>query len=638
MSFVQQYIKRNSDYLKRSAFFISIVFITVLIYQFFFTSISIEVELYTPKRNIFQVYYADKQQLHSEKQSCKFLIKPELTNYDFKLPAFLSMTFRTFTPLQSLKFIRNLRIDPMKKSGTIRIKRIVIKQNGYKPIRFETVDELKMWRPNDDVAKVNYQADGMVIFSSGRDPQLETFINPQIDFKFFFIVLALIISIDFGLNRLSGGAIKEVEFAYAPYLMIFICALILAGGAICKQMHADEGHHLQAGIYYMDHWLPPEVCDPSIAHTYSVYGVSRLDSSEIMYLIAGKFAKLIAWFPLSDFFRFRLFNIGLFFILTLLAIKNVEYRILCLPLLVSPQIWYIFTYFNSEAFALFIIILIAYQAASQKSMTHNYLTACKTRRETIFYPIALGLLFSLLLLVKLNFLVFAVFLLSVFLLKLSQKEYSHPLKVLQRVILIMLVAVSVLGVRYGIDTTINGFDKKEKCFECRKKLAMPLFNPATPLPQRHLYLRLKERGITLKEVFKGWDWGYYSFWRSFGAYFFEPPAPDWYLKVILTICILFALYLAGSVIIGLRSEQILLLLIVVLCSVLMIGLSVWNSWTASFQAHGRYLFPIFIMTGFLIFQSLTVLNKKCLNFFILLMFLLSSYSYLFVGLLQLPKL
>jgi len=634
VSVVLNYSQRVWVYLKKSAFFVPVVFIGIIFYQCYLTPVSIEAEIETDQSIVFQIFYTGQNHFHSEKNSFKFRVKPDQTNYRFQIHSFFSIDSLSFTPLITLKTIRHLRIDPMRRSGNIRINKIIIKQNGYLPLKFETKEQLKRLRPVNDIDKVDYQPGGMLISASAGDPQLEAVVKPRIDFKLVLFILAVILCLDLGLNRLSDSD----EFQYAPYLMTFIFALILAGGAICGQMHADEGHHLKAGRYYEDHWLPPEVCDPSIAHTYSIYGVSRLDSSEIVYLFAGKFAKLTAWLPINDFFRFRLFNIGLFLILALLAIKSTEYRILCLPLLISPQIWYVFTYFNSEAFAVFIIILLGYQTASEKSMLHHFMTMAGTRHEIIKYAIGLGLLFSLLLLIKLNFLVFAVFLLFVFLLKLILQEYDDNRRALQRVILILLVAASVWGVRFGIDASINGFEKKDKCFECRKKLALPLFNPATPLAQRHLYLRLKERGVTIKEIFEKWHWGYLSFWRAFGAYFFEPPAPDWYLRVVLAICIVFSFYLAGSVIIGFQLKQILLLLIVLLCSLLMIALSVWNSWTASFQAHGRYLFPIFIMTGYLIFQSRGILNKKYLHSFILLMFWLASYSYLFVGLLQLPKL
>jgi hypothetical protein len=635
MPVLMNYAQRFWGYLKTSAFFIPAVFAVVIFYQYCCTPVYIEAEIETNRKNTFQIFYADRQHFFTEKNSRKFRIKPGQTHYRFKIRSFFSLYSLSFTPIITLKKIRHLRIDPMRRAGDIRILKLVITQSGYLPLRFETEGQLKRLRPVN--ASITYK-NGMNITAWSDDPQLEAMVKPRIDVRFVLFILLLVVCLDFGLNRISGSVAYGERFNYAPYLMAFICALILTGGAVCRQMHADEGHHLKAGRYYLDHWLPPKVCDPSVAHTYSVYGVSRLDSSEIVYLFAGKFAKLTAWLPINEFFRFRLFNIGLFLILTLLAIKSVEYRILCLPLLITPQIWYVFTYFNSEAFAVFIIILIGYQAASENSRMHRFITASATKQDMMISAIVLGLLFSMLLLIKLNFLVFGVFLVCIFLLRLILREYANPRRAVQRVVLILFIAASVWGIRCGIDASINGFDKKEQCFECRKKLALPLFSPATPLAQRHLYLRLRERGVTIKEVFGKWHWGYLSFWRAFGAYFFEPPAPDWYLRVVLAICIVFSFYLAGSVIIGFQLKPILLLLIVLLCSLLMIALSVWNSWTASFQAHGRYLFPIFIMTGYLIFQSRGVLNKKYLHFFILLMFWLASYSYLFIGLLQLPKL
>ncbi len=624
-------------YLKKSVFFVPLVFIGVLFYQYYLTPITIEADIETDRNTVFQIFWASQSHFYSEKDSFKFRLRPNQTSYRLQIHSFFSIDTHEFTPLITLNDFKYLRIDPMRRPGDIRIRKIIIRQNGCLPLRFETEEQLKRLTPANDISEIDYHENGIRIVASGIDPQLDTIVTPRIDIKLLLFILTLVLSLDFALKRVSANAGQNTEFNYAPYFMVFVCAIILAGGTICKQMHADEGHHLKAGRYYIDHWLPPKVCEPSVAHTYSVYGVSRLDSFEIVYLFAGKFAKLINALQLNPFFQFRLFNIALFFILTLLSIRNVEYRILCLPLLVSPQIWYVFTYFNSEAFAVFVIILIAYQAASENSSLHYFLNKAESKQEICRYAIGLGLLFSLLLLIKLNFLVFGVFLLGVFLLKLIFKEFNDGIKAFKRLLLLLLIAISVWGVRYGIDASINGFEKKDKCFECRKKMALPLYNPATPLVQRHLYLRLKERGVTVKALFEKWHWGYLSFWRAFGAYFFEPPAPDWYLRAVLAICVLFSFYLALSVFIRLQLEPMLMFGCVFFCSILLIALSVWNSWTACFQAHGRYLFPIFIMTGFYIFQSYKVMNQKYLNFFIFLMFGLSLYSYFWVGLLQLPK-
>lgn len=79
-------------------------------------------------------------------------------------------------------------------------------------------------------------------------------------------------------------------------------------------------------------------------------------------------------------------------------------------------------------------------------------------------------------------------------------------------------------------------------------------------------------------------------------------------------------------------------MIVLVSSLLLIGLSFRHSWTVDFQPHGRYLFPVFSMLGVLIFQSVKDLNKPLFNFFVIFMFIVSAYSYIFIGFLQLLEL
>lgn len=653
----QAFNRQGAPYIKELAFFIAFLSVFLLTYVYFFTHITVDVTLNSVPDNItdrqsetdfppptqevlptaadelFQIYYAGKNQAYSEKRSYHFQIQQNKNHFRLQITRKKS--------IKTLRFYGKLRIDPMRRTGKIFLKRIEIKQTGYKPLILETHDQfIKLLRPINDIERVEYTSQGMAIFSSGEDPQLELFLNPkivEIDFLFIFKLLFSIVLIGSVLFILLGAIKKEDEFIYAPYLLTFILALAFATASVCELMHADEPVHVRAGNYYEDHWLPPEICDPATENTYSVFGASRLNNYEVVYFLAGKFSKLLTFLDVRQFLRFRLFNIFLFFILLVLSIKHVEYRILTLPLLVSPQIWYLFTYFNSDAFSIFIIIIISYQVISQKSVTNSYLTSSENNKRTITCALLAGLLFSTLLLIKLNFFIFIIFLLFVFLLKLGFKEYLNPKRVILRVGLIMLIAATIFGLRWGIDVGINGFNRKEKLAECRKKLAKPMFSIATPLKDRYHFLRLKERNVPLRDLFEKYNWGSKTFSHSFGVYFFKPEAKDWYYKFIMVVCIFFALYLAGSIIIGLKADQIILLGVVVFCSILLIAASLWNSWTASFQAQGRYLFAIFIMTGFLMFQSLPNLNKKILNFFILLMFCLSVFSYVFIGLLQLPK-
>jgi hypothetical protein len=621
--------KEKRKFLPKSSFFILFVLVLVFCYTYFFTHISVEIELSTDSADVFQLFYAGRNKPYSETHSCAFKIVPDQSTYRCYLTRLHS--------IKSMKSLRRLRIDPGRGFGSLSIKKIVISQVGYKPLRIDTSEQLKKISALNHIEKIMYNQNELFIRTGGPDPQLEINLVPEIDFIFFFLLLICTLLAAIMINYLLHQFKSEEPFKYAPYLMAFVLALIFSGASICLQMHADEGVHLSAGIYYQNHWLPPAVCEAGTENTYSVYGASRLNTYEIAYFLSGKLARLLTLLNIGDFLRFRLFNIVLFFILLVLSIKHVEYRILSLPLLISPQIWYVFSYFNSDAFGIFVIIIISYQVISPKSLTNRYLNAGDLAPHFIAHPLVIGLLFSLLLFIKLTFYVFILFLLLVLLLKLGRKEYQNPKKVIGRVCLIMLISASMLGLRYGIDINNNGFDKKAKLLACREKLAQPMYKPSTPLIHKHPYLQLKDRGVTIKDMFAKRDWGIISFGRAFGAYFFEPLAKDWYYKFILTISIFFLIYLTFSILLGMQEKQIILLMILGFCSILLITLSIWNSWTASFQAQGRYLFPILFMGAFLISQSLECLSQEFLNFFILTMFALSTYSYIFIGLLQLPK-
>ena len=286
---------------------------------------------------------------------------------------------------------------------------------------------------------------------------------------------------------------------------------------------------------------------------------------------------------------------------------------------------------------MFVTILVSYQVVSDSSHLNRILTG-NTKPKMMFLNIAvLGPLFALLLLIKMNYYFFIIFLVLYFLLKLCLKKFTDPMRVLKKLALIMLATVVVFGVRYVADLYINGFDKDGKLAERQNTLAQPLYKDSTPLEQQHPYMQLKDRGVTIKEMFAQRNWGIISFGRAFGVYFFEPCAPDAYYRLILLAVILFGLFLTISILRSRDAESIWLLCFVIVCSLIMTAASFWASYTLGFQAHGRYLFPTFCMTGFLVLQALKALNKPILNFFIIGMFILSSYSFIFVGLLQLPK-
>ncbi len=618
-------LNSNKQLLGFIAFCVGLVFV----YIYFFTHIYVEVEVGTDSDGFFWMYHADEKQPFQENRSFVFRIHNNKMQYSFNLT--------TLKSIKTLKSVRKLRIDLQNQTGRFFLKRIVIKQMGYQPVCFDTPEKLKKLKVMNGVEKLIYQPDGVLIIASAEKPQMTLLVQPKLDAKFFFSVLFFTIVAGFvlgiGLNSIPHAA----EFGYVPYLMVFIGALIFTGSTLCKTMHADEYVHIRAGLYYADHWLPPEILDPAIEHTYSVYGRSRLNNYEIVYFLAGKIARLFNCLNLNNLFKLRLFNNLLFLVLIILCLRNRDYRILCLPAIISPQIWYVFAYFNSDAFAMFVTILVSYQVVSDGSRL-NRMLAENTKPKTMFLNIAvLSPLFALLLLIKMNYYFFVIFLVLYFVLKLCLRKFSDPMQALKKVALIMLAVAVVFGARYTTDLCINGFNKDEKLAERQNTLAQRLYKAGTPLEQQHPYMQLKDRGVTIKEMFTKRNWGIISFGRAFGVYFFEPCAPDAYHRLILLLVILFSLYLTISILRSRDVESVWLLLFVIVCSLIMAAASFWASYTLGFQAHGRYLFPAFGMTGFLVLQALKALNKPILNFFTIGMFILSTYSFIFIGLLQLPK-
>ena len=79
-------------------------------------------------------------------------------------------------------------------------------------------------------------------------------------------------------------------------------------------------------------------------------------------------------------------------------------------------------------------------------------------------------------------------------------------------------------------------------------------------------------------------------------------------------------------------------LLVLAASAALIGASLYHSWTADFQAQGRYLFPIAGMISLLLGQNREVFNNRWLSLLTMVMFFLSLYSFTAIALLEIPRL
>ncbi len=606
--------------------FVSIVS-CALYYHVFVSKAFVEVEIEVTKKSDIKIYFAKPGQHYSEKRMSVARTEPGKEKYSFFLA--------------DIGKFSKLRLDTHSYEGEAIVKGLTIQQEGYETITIDSPDDFKQLQPLTQIADSTAGSDGLRVLSSGSDPNFELFVVPQylgLDWTWLAFRYAVICGIVVLVLRASRVLVVELRFV--PVLLFGIWMLIVTMAGISKEnAHPDEYVHLSATNYYSDNWLPPEISDPAIDNTFSVYGISRLNNGEVYYLFAGKFNKLLESFKLSNYLGLRIFNVFLFGCIFFYSLKNVTVRLVALPLLISPQIWYIFSYCSSDAFALFIAFVAAWQFADSKSLLNSYLRG-DGWLSRIAGVVLLGILFGVLFLLKKNYYPFIALLYLCLAVKIffTEEFYLERRGVIVRLLVITLLGVAIFSARAGVDYIVNGPDRQAKIETMQEQKALSIYKPSTPLEEKHPFLLRKARGTTWQEIVHGDRWGEICFESSFGVfgYFTISGSLIYYDLVRWTgICLLVfvvgSIMLRGGVVGGGTALSVVGLSLALICA------SFYHSWTVDFQPQGRYLFPILPMFGILCGWHHRVVHRPILILLVSVMFLLSSYFFVFHGLLRISK-
>ncbi len=452
---------------------------------------------------------------------------------------------------------------------------------------------------------------------------------------------------------------------FAPHSIIKICLIIAvilsAAMALTSNYnrHPDEIHHFEAAGYYKTHFIPPEIGDPSVRNSYSVYGISYLNYHWAEYFYAGKFALLISPLITDELIAVRLSNVFLFFCLTAFFVykarKDSQSLIFVAFLLITPQVWYVFGYANNDAFALFVSLITAYQIGDEKSIFNKFLES-ESFAAKITGGLFFGFLLGLLLIVKTNyyaFLVFAFLWLVCFKPAVNLRRPFINYNRLKKYAFICLIAFFVLGFRCGLDFYVNGetnfvglsyfnkfsgnFEEKQsRLLAYQEQIAEEQYKPSTienDLSQTPPSLKLKAKGLGYAQLYTEWKWHEISFKSFVGVYgYMNIYAPKIYYRLMFFLYFVFGIFLFVSILRVKQSENILQLAITALCALLSVFLSSYLSWTYAFQAQGRYLFPIIGMLSLFVYANRRIFHNFFTNAFIILTFLLSVFSFVFVAL------
>ena len=584
----------------------------------------VELQVETDNRTMFRIYYKETGEPWTQEKVATVPIWPDRSTYSFRMG--------------SLGKIDELRIDTSEKPAVVTIKSLVFSQVGRKTLRFADAADFAKLTPIEGIASIDIDQ-GMTVTPSSNDPQLLYSLEERLGYHFswghvvtpaaLFFLAGLLVYL---LQPLFVDYKFSVVFGCGIFFLIVVMAVVSA-----PYKHPDEHVHVKAGQYYLDHSLPPAVGDETIIDTYSTYGVSRLHSGEIAYFIAGKFASLFTPLHIPEYLLFRLFNAALFAGLVFFSIRSVPMRMLLVPLMLSPQIWYVFSYFNSDAFAVFVMVLAAYQCISSDSWL-NKLIDPEEDDIPILRTVLLGVLFAMVLLTKVNYYFFMLFMGCYLLWRWLFTELECTKTTIMRLVAMALVGGVLFGCVRGVDQYVNGFEKSDRILAAREQFAGPMFKPSTPLNKKFAYLQMRERGVSLRAIMDRDRWGEKMFRSAFGEYgYMTVPASLGHYDLVRysgfgLILVLLAAILARG---GLAGWS--LTAFGCGCAGLLMGAALYHAWTVDFQAQGRYLFPIAGMLGILLFElRKSVENLSCclaLTWFVGLSF----YSFIFIALAGIAK-
>lgn len=423
-----------------------------------------------------------------------------------------------------------------------------------------------------------------------------------------------------------------------------------------KSVSPDEDLHEAGARYFSTHWLPPRLDSSEMLPSYkaSSYGVSYLSEWNVTYLFAGKAGNLATSAGLSERQGYRLYQASLLLLLigavALLRLSPFS----LVPILVTPQAWYVFSYMNGDALPLAAASLAAGIALTRDSPLRAYLMGeRRAELKVIAHALVFAACLAMMLVSKRNYWPIGVFIvcaMAVSSLRLPVRSafaiaflctagilWNAAGTVLQQhyniagiVTGVALVAMAILGYdgiqwlrrrhfspayRLAAVFTLSialaapwistdvmrngaGRDKAELVEQLRETHAAPAFKPSAD--QRSPGLRMHEEGYLLPQMLKPpLDWHVGTAKSLFGVYGYMQyyATTPYYMTIWATACLLVLLAFCTTATAQPPSLGQSQLALAIGAAASLVGASLLHSWTYDFQAQGRYILGISVLLG-----------------------------------------
>ena len=550
---------------------------------------------------------------------------------------------------------RSVRFDPTTNANVVVLRnmRLVRGNDEAVPLRIPEAKPV-------NIAAVELRDDGYAVtpVPGAVDPQFvleKAFeIAPAVmwtnsAFLALLIVLGLVVLYEVSTSAFSSrGFIGTLTIAVVA---LALCLAIATGQRLND--HPDEYSHYMALRFYVDHGLlPPSVRDPRTISSVSVWGFSYLFEIDVVYPLTALVLRLVGYGPEVIVPGMRLFNVGLLLLLGLAALRSRATAAAVAVVLLSPQVWYVFSYYNADSLPLTAAILLAAWVANEDGDVARYLRGEPHRRSRLalfvlvaavllcskrnYLPVlpmlgawlavrhgGLRLTSSILVVIGLATLGFGAFLgtpmmggplpgatvaklAGLALLAVAALLWWRTLrgeavmrKAMLRFMLLAALGAGVAAPRYAWDYWQDGAPgtKAAAMIEVSERLAGEKFKPSNfQSPDRYNFLTPIRNNVGLWEMMTKWGWARLTMQSSFGYYgHFTVPAPLWTIFALAALAIAF--FSLGGVAVRRRfPEQWRELGVVSLGGgLLVVWASLSNTWVNTFNPQGRYLFPALVL-------------------------------------------
>ena len=395
------------------------------------------------------------------------------------------------------------------------------------------------------------------------------------------------------LRALAVGAQRPLAAVLTVQLVLSVALVLLMAIRSQGNAHPDELYHFEAAGYFREHWLPPSVGAPGTESSYSKYGFSYLNEADVVYWALGKAAAVGAVIGLGAGPVMRLLQVMLYCALVVWMMFRARRFTPALGfLLLTPQVWYVFSYVNGDALPFALLTILLVELASPDSSVRRFLNGTQARPTPgVFLCSAMV---GLLAISKRNYLVSFVFLAWAILWLRSEVRSWRRIAVL----LSIGFAIALPWLTY--QAWVNDWETAKRVADYSELLAAPDMKPSAQASANSFpYRALRTKGASLWHVLVTLPWVRDSF-RSFcGLYgWMDVVADPWVYRAFGGLYIALLAILVVPTLRRPSPRARSLLIGILVCAVLVITQSVYRSWVYDFQAQGRYLFPILPMLFF----------------------------------------